>query len=401
MKEFDGDYLSWIKLSIVFGYGSKRLWKLYKHHTSAENFFYSLYYNEEHTALEQEILVARNLSSDVTDKVLEICDKLDINIYCYESEGYPEKLRQLANPPAVLYSLGSLDFLNDENMIVQFVGSRKPSAYTKEIIPKIIAPLAKLGFGFISGFADGADKLANDCARENMANNAVFLAGPIDKEQDIDKLREIAVGGAAVSEFIPGMKSYSPRTFTLRNRVMTGIADAVVICQEGEYGKGLDNVSYATSQGKRVYVVPPADIFDPRYFGQRELLRKGFPPLFSAADIVYGQSKENSKAFDLSVFDSSESYLYNPTQPPEKKPKKAKRLEKNKRYEHKLLTPQMLEELSQLQRDIVYALDLKPLSADEIALKVKISVPELVTELTELELDEVLALDVNKNYYLL
>ena len=401
--EYDGDYLSWIKLSLVFGYGSKRLWKLYRHHDTAENFYYSLYYNEEKTATEQEKLSARNLPSELIDEVIETCISKGIGIYCYESEGYPERLKTLANPPAVLYTLGSLDFLNDDNNKLQLVGSRHPSDYTKEILPKLMLPLAKLGFQFISGYADGVDKLANDIARENMAENAVFLANAIDKEKDMDSLRQIASGGVVISEFVPVVKNYSPRTFTLRNRLMTCLSDAVLICQEGENGKGLDNVSYATAQGKRVFVIPPGDIFDPRYFGQRDLLRKGSPPVFSSADIVYGLGKDSGEAFDLSVFDRSESYLYNPTLPPEKKEKKkkSKRVEKGKRYEHKLLTPQMLEELSELARNVVYALDTKPLSVDELAMKVKTDVPTLVTELTELELEEVLAQDVNKNYYLL
>ena len=399
----DGDYLSWIKLSLVFGYGSKRLIKMFRHHLNAENFFYSLYYHEEKTATEQEMLAARNLPSETIAKILETCDEMGINIYCYESEGYPERLRALANPPAVLYSFGSLDFLNDEKTKLQFVGSRSPSEYTNAILPKLISPLAKLGFEFISGYADGVDRLTNDIARENMAANAVFFAESLDKGDNVEKLKEIAKGGAVISEFIPGLKMYTPRTFTLRNRLMTCIADALVICQEGERGKGLDNVGYATSLGKRIYVVPPGDIFDPRYFGQRDLLRKGFIPLFSSADIVYGQNKEDGSAVDLSILDANENYLYNPTLPPEKKEpkKKPKRVEKNKRYEHKLLTPQMLEDISETQRSIVYALDKKPLSLDELSLKLSLPAQELVNELTELELDDVLTQDVNKNYYLL
>ena len=399
----DGDYLSWIKLSLVFGYGSKRLTKLYRHHLNAENYFYELYYHEEKTATEQEMLTARNLPSETVDKILDTCDELGINIYCYESEGYPERLRSLANPPAVLYSFGSLDFLNDESAKLQFIGSRTPSEYTKSVVPNIVTPLAKLGFSFISGYANGVDRLTNDCARENMARNAVFLAEPLDKGDKLEEYRDIARGGVVVSEFAPGLQLYAPRTYTLRNRLMTCVADALVICQEGERGKGLDNVSYAVSQGKRIYVIPPGDIFDPRYFGQRDLLRKGFTPLFSSADIVYGQNKEMSLAIDLSVLDPSENYLYNPTLPPEKKEpkKKTKRLEKNKRYEHKLLTPQMLEDISEVQRNIVFALDKRPLSIDELSLRLNIPANDIVNELTELELDDVLTQDVNKNYYLL
>lgn len=400
----DGDYLSWIRLSLVFGYASKRLFKLYSHNFSAESFFYALYYNEEPTATEQEILAARNLPDVNVQTILRTCRELGIKIYCYESEGYPASLRTLANPPAVLYSFGSLDFLNDETSKLQFIGSRNPSEYTKEVLPKIISPLAKLGFDFVSGYADGVDKMTNDIARENMANNAVFLAEPLDAKNRVDELKEIAKGGAVISEFAPGIKNYTPRTYTMRNRLMTCVADALVVCQEGEYGKGLDNISYATSLGKRIYVIPPADIFDPRYFGQRDLLRKGFTPLFSSADIVYGQSKEDGTAVDLSILDASENYLYNPTLPPEKKEskkKKKQRLEKNTRYEHKLLTPQMLDELSETQRSIVYALDNKPLSIDELSLKLSLPANEIVNELTELELDDVLTQDVNKNYYLL
>ena len=401
--QYDGDFLSFIKLSLVFGYGSKRLWKLYKHHQNAENFFYALYYNEDRTATEQEILLARNLPSEVVDRVLDICDKYRINVYCYESEGYPEKLRTLANPPAVIYSLGNLDFLNDNTNIIQFVGSRRPTEYTKQIMPKLIAPLAKLGFGFISGYADGVDKLTNDIARENLANNAVFLSGPIDMEKDFDRLMNISNGGAVISECVPGIKNYTAHTYSLRNRIMTCLADSVVICQEGEHGKGLDNVTYASALGKRVYVVPPGDIFDPAYFGQRDLLRKGFPPVFSSADIVYGLGKEGGEAFDLSILDETENYLYNPTQPDEKKSRKRKpkQIDDRKHYEHKLLTPQMLEEMPQVWRDIIFALDKKPLTADELSIKLQMPVQQLVTELTGLELEEVLTQDANKNYFLL
>ncbi len=403
MRLGDGDYLSWIKLSLVFGYGSKRMLKMYRHHLSAENFFYELYYHEEKTATEQEMFAARNLPPETVDKILDTCKELGIKVYCYESEGYPERLRALANPPAVLYSFGSLDFLNDEKTKLQFVGSRSPSEYTKKILPNFISPLAKLGFTFVSGFAEGVDRLTNDLARENMADNAVFLAEPLDKNPNLDRYREISKGGAVISEFAPGLKLYTPRTYSLRNRLMTCVADALVICQEGECGKGLDNISYATTLGKRIYVIPPGDLFDARYFGQRDLLRKGFTPVFSSADIVYNQSKENGLAVDLSILDSSENYLYNPTLPPEKKKpkKKPKRVEKNKRYEHKLLTPQMLEDISETQRQIVYALDNKPLSIDELSLKLKLPAQELVNEITELELDDILSQDVSKNYYLL
>lgn len=404
LKKQKADVLSWLKLSMIFGSVNRRLRHLYDHHHNVEQLFYSLYYGEDKYALDEEIKAAKKITYDVTDEIYFKCKELGINMYCYESEEYPQRFKDLPNPPCVLFTLGSVDFLNADINYAEFVGSRKPTEYTKNIVPKLVEPLAKLGIGVVSGFADGVDKLANGSAREFGSPNVVFLAHSFDKEKDLDKLREVSEGGVVVSEFIPVIKKYNPNAFTMRNRLMTTLSDVVVICEEGEEGKGLDNVGYAEAAGKSVLAVPPADIFDKSYFGQRDLLRRGCPPVFSAADIVYYISKaDNSRAVDLSILDAQDSYLYNPSQ---------KKLDSNKNdalddndIEKPFKKPEVnIEEddMAPLSLEIIRALKREgPLMANEIALKIKFSVNEVLGELTSLELDGIVRSIAGNRYKLL
>ena len=403
----DDELINWLKLSIIFTPGDPKLFECYNYFGSAEEAYYAVLYKQLDIVTDREAKAAKGLSDSAMEQILEYCDDKRINYYCYESEGYPERLKQLANPPAMIYSLGSLDFLNDDIMLVQFVGSRNPTDYTKMVIPRLIRPLSKLGFGFITGYAKGVDKIANDCAREYNARNAVFLAGAIDKSKDLKELEEISLGGAVISEFTPTMRTYCQKPYVLRNRLMTCVADTVVICQEGEYGKGLNNVEFASTLYKRVYVVPPNDIFDKNYFGQRDLIRKGFDPLFSAADIVYGLTKDNNSAVDLSVLDVEEGYLYNPTLPPEKGKKRKRTREEKLTPEFKVEeyapvgpTEEQLAEMTDVQRRVLKELVKAPYNLTELEELTGVSSIILLNELTVLEMEDIVKVNTAKKYML-
>lgn len=403
----DDEIVIWLKLSMIFGIGSAKLFKCFEHYTSAEGLVHGVMYKQLDCITDEESILAKKISYNEMYDILSLCKERGINYYCYESEGYPQRLKQLANPPAMLYSLGNLDFLNDDINLLQFVGSRHPTDYTKSVVPKLIKPLAKLGFGFIDGYAKGVDKLSNDYAREYNARNAVFLAGAIDKSKDYPELKEISFGGAVISEFTPGRKTYTARPYVLRNRLMTCLADAVVICQEGEYGKGLNNVEFASSLNKRVFVVPPHDVFDKEYFGQRDLIRQGHTIVFNASDIVYWLTKDKNNSVDLSVLDVEEGYLYNPTLPPEtanrKKRTRQEKLDpkiKEEEYAPTEPTEEQLSAMSDVQKRVVKELLNAPYNLAELEKLTGVSSIMLLNELTELEMKEIVRVDHAKRYLL-
>lgn len=401
--EFRDDVLSWMKLSLIFGSVNNRFKSIHSHHLSAELMYYSLYYDEEPLASPGEIKLARLLDYRVTDKVFAKCKELGIKMYSYESPYYPQKFRQLPNAPMILFVLGSVDFLKNDISYVEFVGTRNPSDYTKEILPKLIEPLSKLGVGVVTGFADGVDRAANRCAKEFGAPNVVFLGNSIEREKDFDKLQSIAEGGAVVSEFIPTLKKFMPNSYSMRNRLMTAMSDAVVICEEGEQGKGLDNVGYAESMNKKVLAVPPADIYDTRYFGQRDLIRRGCPAVFSAADIIYHIGKgETSSPIDLSRLDYDESYLYNPSvRKLESYKEDALENVHNKPVKKKTVKVDT-EGMNELSSRIVKLLEQDgPLMANELSEKLDVSVNEVLGELTSLELECVVASAAGNRYKLI
>ena len=263
----------WLMLTMIFGAGNPRIWSVSKDYDNADEFYAALKENKVEGLNEKEKQLVGKITQADAQKVLDDCAAKGINVYCYESEGYPQRLGAIADAPAVLFSYGNLDFLNHISTIA-VVGSRQPSQYSTGVAKWLCNDMLDKGITLCSGFANGIDQIANVTSLDKGKPTVAVCGTALDHDYptgSMDLKKKIGENGVVISEHIPGTKSFQ-NAFKLRNRILVGISQGVVFIEAGIDSHGLDNFKHAAAQGKPVFVVPPCDITDKRYFGQRYLL---------------------------------------------------------------------------------------------------------------------------------
>lgn len=217
-----------------------------------------------------------------------LCADNNICIVPLDSSEYPEKLRLISNPPIVLFVQGNILCLKNR-LIVSAVGTRRPSEYSVRVSGELAGQLASAGAAVVSGLAVGLDTAAHRGAlNANGITVGVLACGSLvnyPAESGELKKEIVRKGGAVIGELMP--ESPCPNGyFPMRNRIMAGIADATVVLEAAAKSGTLLTANHAFGMRRRVFVIPPHDIFDPRYAGLTGLYRNGAAPVFGVEDIL-------------------------------------------------------------------------------------------------------------------
>ena len=390
--------LVWILLVKIFGAGNPRIWELSANYDNSTDFYTALKNHEIDGITDKENELIDRLTMEDAQKVLDLCKERKINVYCFENSDYPKRLRLIANPPALLFSYGKLDFIDDVN-IISLVGTRKPCEYSYYVASTLCRELVKSNIILASGFASGIDQVANKISLEKGAPTIAVCGTAIDfdyPENTVDFKKRIGENGAVISEIIPGTKRVA-NSFILRNRILVGISRGVVFIEASMESRGLDNYNQATSQGKPVFVIPPRDITDSRFFGQRYLLRNGCIPIFNADDVVGILALDNFDSFAFTrlmgdyTLPAVDSSFYN-----DESDKSGADINKThhvsnkhvKTEEKKDAIPQVdYSQLDEKEAAICKILEEGKSLADNISIKTGIEISEVLSSLTLLELE--------------
>ncbi len=200
--------------------------------------------------------------------------------------GYPPLLREIYDPPLLLYYEGNLEVLHQSCLAV--VGSRRHTAYGREIAYKFAARLAALGFTVVSGLARGIDTWAHRGALAVKGATAAVLGCGLDfcYPPENRMLRQAVQqrGGVVLSEFPPGSEPL-PAHFPRRNRLISGISLGALVVEAGEKSGALITASFALEQGREVFAVP-GSIASPFSRGCHLLLRDGAKLVDSVESIL-------------------------------------------------------------------------------------------------------------------
>jgi len=204
-----------------------------------------------------------------------------------KDENYPKRLREIKDPPKILYCLGEIK--NEEDCFA-IVGARKCTNYGKEIASRIASDLAEVGLTIVSGFAPGIDTMAHRAAIEKGKRTIAVLGTGIDEKSIypksnlklIDKILEN--GGAIISEFEPGTHG-TKYTFPQRNRIISGLSLGVLVVEARMQSGALITANYAKEQGRKVFAVP-GSIFSQASKGCHFLIKNGAKLVESAEDIL-------------------------------------------------------------------------------------------------------------------
>ncbi len=201
-----------------------------------------------------------------------------------DSEEFPPMLRETYDPPIGLYWQGGYTV---DRPCVALVGTRRATLYGHNVAKKFAAELAKLGFCIVSGMARGTDTAAHEGALSVGGKTvAVFGCGLdiIYPPENIDLYKEIAAKGAVASEFPFGRRA-DRQTFPMRNRVVAGMCEAVIVVESDVAGGSMITARFAGEQGRTVMAVP-GRIDQASSAGCHQLIRDGAIMVTSVDDVL-------------------------------------------------------------------------------------------------------------------
>ncbi len=237
---------------------------------------------------ESERNSAERTSAEQINQLIGYCESRNIYILTFDDELYPERLRSIYNPPAVLFCRGDMSCL-ESDFSISVVGTRKPSDYSVRVTSALVRELCSFGITIVSGFAVGIDITANLSAARCGGKTIAVLGCGLDRDypkENVQYRSEIERNGLFISEYYP-LAGGTRASFPARNRILAGLSLGTVVSEAAVKSGALITANLALSQGKDIFALAPHDLFDKRYGGNVALIRDGAVCLCGVKDIVY------------------------------------------------------------------------------------------------------------------
>lgn len=278
---------AWIALDIIPNIGPKSVQRLLEIYHTPENILNAPsaeIHNLGFLNRVQQSSLIKGPDPGQLSVVVETLDELGGHAVPLSDPAYPDMVRQLTDPPCVLYVLGSLDDLQPS---VAIVGTRSPSHYGKDLALRLARDLSTNGISIVSGLARGVDTQAHQGALEGIARTVGVLGSGIDTiypPENRELAEAIAQKGAIVSEFPPGTPP-DAGNFPRRNRIISALSLAVIVIEAAQKSGALITARFAGEQGKTVMAVPGA-VTNIRSQGPHHLIRQGAVLIRDAADVM-------------------------------------------------------------------------------------------------------------------
>lgn len=341
-----------IYLSQLPGVGWKTISKLENYFSSFQELFSK---NPLELSMEGEIdyKLAEKIVTELDQaKVKMFQSKLkewesrNIKIISYLDENYPKILKEIAQPPWVIYALGDLDLLQQYSFAI--VGTRNPTNYGKMVTEKLAKELAELGFVIISGLARGVDTIAHEGAINNNGKTVAVLGSGIDiiyPKENKKIYHSIVEKGLVLSEYPPGTEP-RPGLFPQRNRIISGLTLGTLVIEASQKSGSLITAQHALEQSREVFAIP-GPITSKQSIGSNSLIKQGAKLVQCIEDII-------------------EEYSYLTLE------------ERNKVIEE--------IQLNHMEQKILSAISNTPIHIDEIFELMKMSLPDIYEGLLSLQL---------------
>jgi DNA processing protein len=281
-------YLGWLALALTPGLGARTAGKLLREFGSPEAVF-----NASLTSLEAEHLPAavaqaihsRRAMSDAA-KELAQAQAYGCRLLTWDEPEYPARLREIYDPPPLLYVLGNVELLSRH--LISIVGARRPTPYGNQMAERLARDLADRGLVITSGLARGIDACAHRGALSSATGSTIGVLGcgidVIYPKENKKIFAEIQQRGAIVSEFPMGTFP-APQNFPIRNRIIAGIGLGVVVVEGAQYSGSLITARLAMEFGREVYGVP-GNVTQPSSFGPNHLIKQGAKLVTGWEDVV-------------------------------------------------------------------------------------------------------------------
>ncbi len=370
------DVLYLAALCAVPGLGRTKLPQLIKQLGSAQAVFEADGRTLLQTGLCKPTGITRFLDArqlDLPKKIAVFCRQYGVRLLSIYDEDYPASLKEINDPPLILYVKG---ILPQQPYNIAIVGSRAASHYGLRAAEFFARSLAKENIPVISGGARGIDTAAHKgCLQENGITVAVLgcgidIAYPPDNQALFQRICE---RGAVISEYPPGT-SPRPQNFPARNRIIVGLARGVIVAEAARKSGALITAHIAADEGREVYCVP-GNIFEGKSIGCHDLIRNGARlidgPQEIFEDIKNWYLAKQRQPLQPNIFDLPDAYAEPKPQP----------------------------QLSKLGQKLYNLLAQGPLTLEELTVQSGEDLAAISMELLNLQIEGYLDLDVAQRYY--
>lgn len=219
------------------------------------------------------------------DILLEQINKSGMKTICYTDETYPELLKQIHDPPMVLFIKGKLT--SEDKLAIAVVGTRGATPYGIDVTKRLCNGLAAMGITIVSGMARGVDTFAHLSAIEAHGRTIAVLGSGLDVIYPYENKRlynKIIENGAVISEFLPGTPPHR-YNFPARNRIVSGLSLGVLVTEAPRASGALITAQYAIDQDREVFAVP-GNIMSNKADGNHKLIKDGAKFVSSVEDIL-------------------------------------------------------------------------------------------------------------------
>jgi DNA processing protein len=277
----------WVGFNLVKGIGAVRMQQLIDYFGDVERAWFGSYQAFRQAGLSEKlserIIEIRNQFN--LDKYIETLARQNIKILIKEDPDYPRYLREIQQPPPVIYLRGNL--VIEDDWAVAIVGTRRVTHYGKQIAEQFAKTLAEHHITVVSGLARGIDGVAHQAALNSGGRSIAVLGSGVDKIYPPEhKLlaQKMMDQGAIISDYPPGTPPESSN-FPPRNRIISGISRAVIVIEAGIKSGALITADFAVDQGREVYAVP-GNINSIQSKGTNQLIQNGARPLTDIRDLL-------------------------------------------------------------------------------------------------------------------
>lgn len=299
-----------IGLSLLPGVGCRTLLKLIEYFGSAEKAWKASIKEMEKLQLRKDIkesLTRNRIQIDIERKFQDIINQ-NVKLLNILDPKYPILLKEIYDPPILLYYKGELDWNN--SLFFGVVGTRKITSYGIRAIEEIVGALTLHGLVIVSGMAKGGDTIAHQAAVKSGGKTVGVLGSGVNiiyPPENKKLSEEIIKNGAILSEFPPDAE---PRrqNFPLRNRLISGLSLGLLVVEASEKSGTLITANCALDQNREVFALP-GSIFNPYSKGPAKLIKMGAKMVTSVEDILEElnlEGRQQSKRAQQILPDSKE-----------------------------------------------------------------------------------------------
>jgi DNA processing protein len=277
----------WVGFNLVKGIGPVRLKSLLDVFGDAKSAWYASPDELREVGLNTKLIenLATARASISLEKIWEDIHNQGIKVLTWGDDDYPARLREVSPSPPVLYIRGEIK--PEDEWSVAIVGTRRITAYGRQVTERIATTLAHAGVTVVSGLARGVDGVAHKAALEAGGRTLAVLGCGVDRVYPPEHrklVEQILEKGALISDYVPGTPPEASN-FPPRNRIISGLSMATVVVEADRKSGALITAEFAAEQGREVFAVP-GNVLASQSRGTNRLIQDGARPLLDPQEIL-------------------------------------------------------------------------------------------------------------------